>query len=111
MLFAYAKATCFGCAAELAPAATSLLPPNPRMRISVSVPVRISTLIMMSATILLCAAARASAQAPTLGQGFARTSPVAISSEQVPVKIERAFPHLQFLRPIGGAFPPDGTNR
>jgi quinoprotein glucose dehydrogenase len=59
----------------------------------------------------MLAATPAWSQSPTAGQNFARTSPVAISDGPVPVKIERAFPNLTFRRPIGGAFPPDGSNR
>src|SRR5262249_18263400 len=77
---------------------------------SISFPALFVVLVTISASILF-GPTRASAQSPASGQGFARTSPVAISSEQVPVKIERAFPHLTFRRPIGGAVPPDGSNR
>ncbi|MCC7085941.1 MAG: PQQ-dependent sugar dehydrogenase [Pirellulales bacterium] len=40
-----------------------------------------------------------------------KTSPVSISSDPAPVKIERAFPNLTFERPIFLTYPPDGTNR
>ena len=88
------------------------IPPSldSRMRNSRSLPTLFVALVTISASIVF-GTTRASAQSPTSGQGFARTSPIAISSEQVPVKIERAFPNLTFRRPIGGAFPPDGTNR
>ncbi len=40
-----------------------------------------------------------------------KSSPVAISKQPAPVKIERAFPNLKFDRPIFLTYPPDGTNR
>jgi len=79
------------------------------MKNSVSFSARFLALIITSA--VLSAATRAPAQSPTAGQNFARTSPVAISDGPVTVKIERAFGNLTFRRPIGGAFPPDGSNR
>ena len=39
------------------------------------------------------------------------TNPIPISSDPLPVKIERAFPELQIPRPIFVTYPPDGTNR
>ena len=44
-------------------------------------------------------------------QNPAKTSPVAVSDEPARVTIERAFPNLQFQRPIYATFPPDGSNR
>src|SRR5262249_27373644 len=40
-----------------------------------------------------------------------KTSPVSISNDSPAVTIERAFPNLQFERPIYLTYPPDGTNR
>jgi glucose/arabinose dehydrogenase len=39
------------------------------------------------------------------------SSPVPISKDPAPVRIERAFPNLIFERPIFLTYPPDGTNR
>jgi glucose/arabinose dehydrogenase len=43
--------------------------------------------------------------------GSPKTSPVPIGEPIANVKIERAFPNLQFRRPIYLTFTPDGTNR
>ena len=40
-----------------------------------------------------------------------KTSPVAISTELAPAKLERTFTNLQFKRPIYLTYPADGTNR
>ncbi|MCE9547690.1 MAG: PQQ-dependent sugar dehydrogenase [Planctomycetia bacterium] len=42
---------------------------------------------------------------------YAATEPIAIDALPARATFERAFPNLEFARPVGLTFPPDGTNR
>ncbi len=42
---------------------------------------------------------------------FAGSEPIAIDAQPAHATYERAFPNLEFERPVGLMFPPDGTNR
>lgn len=67
------------------------------------------------AALLFCVAPLAGAladeQAPAARRPGAKTNPIDIDANPMPVEIERVFPDLEVKRPLLLTFPPDGSDR
>ncbi len=67
-------------------------------------------LFRLTVAIVLLGGAFLIARRILLGE-FAGSEPIAIEAQPARATFERAFPNLEIERPVGLAFPPDGSNR